>query len=92
MENYEWRVIQDRATFSLKNYYKIMAQKRMFDKSILETDNFLNISLTAKALYFLLGMEADDEGVYFPQKSNKTLWWRTWRLEKLNRYRISNSL
>jgi hypothetical protein len=25
-----------------------MAQKRMFDRSIIETDNFLNISLTAK--------------------------------------------
>ena len=45
-----------------------MAQKRMFDKSILETDNFLNISLTAKALYFLLGMEADDEGFVSPKR------------------------
>ena len=45
-----------------------MAQKRMFDKSILETDNFLNISLTAKALYFLLGMEADDEGFISPNR------------------------
>lgn len=45
-----------------------MAQKRMFDKSILETDNFLNISLTAKALYFLLGMEADDEGFISPKR------------------------
>ena len=45
-----------------------MAQKRMFDKSILETDNFLNISLTAKALYFLLGMEADDEGFIAPKR------------------------
>ena len=40
----------------------------MFDKSILETDNFLNISLTAKALYFLLGMEADDEGFIAPKR------------------------
>ena len=45
-----------------------MAQKRMFDKSILETDNFLNISLTAKAIYFLLGMEADDEGFISPKR------------------------
>ena len=45
-----------------------MAQKRMFDKSIMETDNFLNISLTAKALYFLLGMEADDEGFISPKR------------------------
>src|SRR3990167_7898933 len=45
-----------------------MAKKRMFDKSILETDNFLNISLGAKALYFLLGMEADDEGFISPKR------------------------
>lgn len=40
----------------------------MFDKSILETDNFLNISMGAKALYFLLGMEADDEGFVSPNR------------------------
>ncbi len=40
----------------------------MFDKSIIETDRFLNISLSAKALYFLLGMEADDEGFVSPSR------------------------
>lgn len=40
----------------------------MFDRAIMETDNFLNISLTAKALYFLLGMEADDEGFVSPKR------------------------
>ena len=45
-----------------------MASKRMFDKSIVETDNFLNISLSAKALYFLFGMEADDEGFVSPNR------------------------
>jgi hypothetical protein len=45
-----------------------MAQKRMFDKSVIETDKFLDISLTAKALYFLLGMEADDEGFVSPTR------------------------
>lgn len=45
-----------------------MAQKRMFDKAVIETDNFLNVSLTAKALYFLLGMEADDEGFVSPNR------------------------
>jgi len=45
-----------------------MSQKRMFDKAIIETDNFLNISLSAKALYFLLGMEADDEGFVSPAR------------------------
>jgi hypothetical protein len=45
-----------------------MAQKRMFDKAIIETDNFLNVSISAKALYFLLGMEADDEGFVSPNR------------------------
>lgn len=45
-----------------------MAQKRMFDRAIIETDKFLNISLSAKALYFLLGMEADDEGFVSPNR------------------------
>ena len=38
-----------------------MASKRMFDKSIIENDWFMDLSMAAKALYFLLGMEADDE-------------------------------
>ncbi len=40
----------------------------MFDRSIIETDSFLNISLSAKALYFLLGMECDDEGFVSPNR------------------------
>lgn len=39
-----------------------MAQKRMFDRAIIDTDKFMDLSMTAKAMYFLLGMEADDEG------------------------------
>ncbi len=39
-----------------------MAQKRMFDRAIIDTDKFMDLPITAKALYFLLGMEADDEG------------------------------
>ncbi len=49
-----------------------MAQKRMFDRAIIETDKFLNISLSAKALYFLLGMEADDEGFVSPSRVMRT--------------------
>jgi hypothetical protein len=45
-----------------------MAQKRMFDKSIIETDQFMDMSMTTKALYFLLGMEADDEGFVSPKR------------------------
>ena len=34
----------------------------MFDKAIIDTDRFMDLSMSGKALYFLLGMEADDEG------------------------------
>jgi len=39
-----------------------MSQKRMFDRAIIDTDRFMDLPVSAKALYFLLGMEADDEG------------------------------
>lgn len=45
-----------------------MATKRMFDRSIIETDNFLDLPTSCKALYFLLGMEADDEGFVSPRR------------------------
>ena len=34
----------------------------MFDKAIIDNDKFMDLSMASKALYFLLGMEADDEG------------------------------
>jgi hypothetical protein len=39
-----------------------VAQKRMFSKKITDTDKFLDIPLTAQALYFHLNLEADDDG------------------------------
>jgi hypothetical protein len=39
-----------------------MAAKRMFDKDLINQDRFVDLSNEAKLLYFLLGMEADDEG------------------------------
>jgi hypothetical protein len=39
-----------------------MATKRMFDRAVIDTDRFMDLPVSAKALYFLLGMEADDEG------------------------------
>ena len=39
-----------------------MARKRMFDSEIISQDSFIELPMEAKALYFLLGMEADDEG------------------------------
>jgi hypothetical protein len=45
-----------------------MAQKRMFDRAIVDTDRFMDLPMSAKAIYFLLGMEADDEGFVSPKK------------------------
>lgn len=39
-----------------------MAQKRMFDRAITETEKFVDMPMSSKGLYFLLGMAADDEG------------------------------
>ena len=39
-----------------------MAERRMFAKSVVESDTFLDMSATARLLYFHLGMEADDDG------------------------------
>ena len=45
-----------------------MAQKRMFDKSIIDTDRFCDMPMSTKALYFVLGMEADDFGFVSPRR------------------------
>ena len=39
-----------------------MAEKRMFTKKITESDAFLDLPLSAQALYFHLNMNADDDG------------------------------
>lgn len=40
-----------------------MAKRRMFSSEITTSDSFLEMSLSAQALYFHLGMYADDDGV-----------------------------
>lgn len=39
-----------------------MAERRMFSKQIIDSDAFLDMPLSAQALYFHLGMRADDDG------------------------------
>lgn len=39
-----------------------MAERRMFAKSIIDSDAFLDMPLSAQALYFHLSIRADDEG------------------------------
>ena len=47
-----------------------MAQKRMFSNAVIDNDRFLDMPLSAQALYFHLGMKADDDGfVGSPKKT-----------------------
>lgn len=39
-----------------------MAERRMFAKTIIDSDAFLDMPMSAQALYFHLAMRADDEG------------------------------
>ena len=39
-----------------------MAERRMFAKTIIDSDAFLDMPLSAQALYFHLNMRADDDG------------------------------
>ena len=45
-----------------------MAQRRMFSAQIVSSDLFLEMPLTSQALYFHLGMSADDDGFVSPRK------------------------
>ena len=40
----------------------IVANRRMFSLDVVNTDRFMEMPLTAQALYFHLGMRADDDG------------------------------
>lgn len=49
-----------------------MAERRMFAKTIIDSDAFLDMPLTTQALYFHLSMRADDDGfVNSPKKIAK---------------------
>lgn len=48
-----------------------MAQKRMFDKRITDTDKFVDLPNSSKALYFMAGMSADDRGFFQPRRLQK---------------------
>lgn len=51
-----------------------MAQRRMFSLKIIDTDIFLDMPLSAQALYFHLSMRADDDGfVSSPKRILKTI-------------------
>lgn len=46
-----------------------MANRRMFSKDIVRSDTFLDLPISSQALYFHLGMEADDRGYVNNPKS-----------------------
>lgn len=51
-----------------------MAEKRMFTQKIIDSDAFLDMPLSAQALYFHLNMRADDDGfVNNPKKITRTV-------------------
>ena len=51
-----------------------MAERRMFAKTIIDSDVFLDMPLTAQALYFHLSMRADDDGfVNNPKKIQRMI-------------------
>lgn len=39
-----------------------MANRRMFSLDVVDTDKFLEMPISTQALYFQLGMRADDDG------------------------------
>ena len=45
-----------------------MAERRMLSKSIIDTDQFQNMSFSARALYMDLVLNADDDGFISPRK------------------------
>ena len=49
-----------------------MANRRMFSLDVVDTDAFIDMPVTAQALYFHLGMRADDDGfISSPKKITK---------------------
>ena len=51
-----------------------MAERRMFAKTIIDSDAFLDMPLSTQALYFHLSMRADDDGfINNPKKIQRTI-------------------
>ncbi|MFV0497241.1 MAG: hypothetical protein ACK5L0_03595 [Candidatus Fimivivens sp.] len=51
-----------------------MAERRMFSKTVIDSDAFLDMPLSTQALYFHLSMRADDDGfVNNPKKIQRMI-------------------
>jgi hypothetical protein len=53
--------------------FKNMSQRRMFSPDIVESEEFLTMPISSQALYFHLGMGADDDGFIQPKMIMKML-------------------
>lgn len=62
-----------RPEWGLFVYLYPMAQRRMFSPAIVESDAFLDMPISTQALYFHLGMFADDDGFVNPKKIMRML-------------------
>lgn len=52
----------DLLDYNTKEKEEQLANRRMFSKDVLMTDDFLDLPPTTKVLYFFLNLEADDDG------------------------------
>ena len=51
-----------------------MAEKRMFAKTIIDSDAFIDMPMSARLLYYDLAMRADDDGfVNSPKRIMRTI-------------------
>ena len=51
-----------------------MAEKRMMSKSIIETDKFMDMPMSAQCLYFHLLLRADDDGfIVSPKRTMRSI-------------------
>ena len=51
-----------------------MAERRMFSKTVIDSDNFIDMPISARLLYYDLGMRADDDGfVNSPKKITRMI-------------------
>lgn len=60
-----------------------MARRRMFSLDVVDTDRFLDMPSSTQALYFHLGMRADDDGLPYPTATGENLLMRTARATRL---------
>ena len=51
-----------------------MARRRMFSLDVVDTDRFLDMPSSTQALYFHLGMRADDDGFVASPKRTTAMW------------------